>query len=100
MSTDFLIDNAHFARTEDSGKCLLWWTRSSPIYFYILPHFSEAGSFCGQQNDLYEHICVYLYNITNMFWTDGDEINTNSRHEQRYSSRKKHFIASRNDATI
>ena len=32
----------------------------------------EAGSFCGQQNDLYAHICVYLYNITNMFWTDGD----------------------------
>jgi hypothetical protein len=47
----------------------------------------EAGSFCGQQNDLYAHICVYLYNITNMFWTDSDEINTNSRHEQRYSSR-------------
>ena len=64
----------------------------------------EAGSFCGQQNDLYAHICVYLHNITNMFWTDGDEINTNSRHEQRYSSRnsfrQKHFIASRNDATI
>jgi hypothetical protein len=29
----------------------------------------EAGSFCGQQNDLYAQIFVYLYNITNMFWT-------------------------------
>ena len=32
----------------------------------------EAGSFCGQQNDLYAHICVYLHNMTNMFWTNDD----------------------------
>ena len=90
MSTDFLIDNAHFARTEDSGKCLLCGTRSSPIYFYILPHFSEGAKqdHSVASRMIYMRIFVCTCIISRICsGRMATEINTNSRHEQRYSSR-------------